>query len=204
MKTANFQQKMDSVIKFLFLWAIPRKITPNMVSYLRLGLIPFLFWALLSERLVLGLAIFVFAALTDALDGTMARTRDQITDLGKALDPVADKALIGSMLVYFGFEYLIVKIFLVFIVLEIIVVIGSSMLSYKFGRPIGANVFGKVKMVLQTLSVLLFIIGVALGSKALIGISEYVLFVALGFAAIAGLEVLRQKWPKIKNALKDI
>jgi CDP-diacylglycerol---glycerol-3-phosphate 3-phosphatidyltransferase len=202
MKTATFQYKTDLVIRRLFLWAIPPSVTPNVLSYLRLGLIPPIIILLWSGNIWWALFMFAFAALTDALDGAMARTRNQITDLGKILDPIADKALIGTMLVYFGFDYLIIKIFLVFILLEIVSILTSSLLSYKFGKPIGANFFGKVKMLLQTISVFVFILGIILTSSLLITLAEYTLFVALVFAVLAGIEVFRKKWPKIIEVLK--
>lgn len=203
MKTANFQHHMDLLIKKLFLWAIPKKITPNMLSILRLALIPLLIYLLITGQISYGLIVFMIAALTDALDGAMARTRNQITNLGKVLDPIADKALIGTMLAFFGFEYLIVKIFLVFIAGEIFAVATSFLLSKKFGRPIGANVYGKVKMVLQTLAVFVFALGLLLKNQLFINASEYILFVALFFAVLAGIEVVRRKWPKIMEVIKS-
>jgi CDP-diacylglycerol--glycerol-3-phosphate 3-phosphatidyltransferase/cardiolipin synthase len=77
----------------------------NVLTVLRIVLVPFFAWALLvdgghtvSGRLT-ATAIFVVAALTDRLDGWVARRSGTITDLGKLLDPIADKLLVGTALV---------------------------------------------------------------------------------------------------------
>lgn len=77
----------------------------NVVTVLRIVAVPFFVWALLVDggqdltwRLV-ALGLFVAAAATDRLDGYLARRKGLVTDLGKLLDPIADKALIGSALV---------------------------------------------------------------------------------------------------------
>ena len=77
----------------------------NLLTMLRIALVPFFAWALLADgghsttgRLV-ATGIFVLAAVTDRLDGWLARRNDQITDLGKLLDPIADKLLMGTALV---------------------------------------------------------------------------------------------------------
>ncbi|GAA1872761.1 CDP-diacylglycerol--glycerol-3-phosphate 3-phosphatidyltransferase [Myceligenerans crystallogenes] len=77
----------------------------NYVTMLRIAMVPVFAWALLVDggesdtwRLV-ATAIFVVAALSDKVDGYLARSRNLITDLGKLLDPIADKLLVGAALV---------------------------------------------------------------------------------------------------------
>jgi CDP-diacylglycerol--glycerol-3-phosphate 3-phosphatidyltransferase/cardiolipin synthase len=77
----------------------------NVLTVLRIALVPFFAWALLADgghttsgRLI-ATALFVVAAATDRLDGWLARRSGQVTDLGKLLDPIADKVLIGTALV---------------------------------------------------------------------------------------------------------
>lgn len=66
---------------------------PNLVTYVRLAAIPAFAWAFLTGRPVLASALFAAAALTDGIDGLLARTLDQTSALGAALDPIADKLL---------------------------------------------------------------------------------------------------------------
>ena len=77
----------------------------NVLTVLRIVLVPFFAWALLADGghtttgRLLATALFVVAAATDRLDGWLARRSGQVTDLGKMLDPIADKVLIGTALV---------------------------------------------------------------------------------------------------------
>jgi len=77
----------------------------NLLTMLRIALVPFFAWALLADgghttsgRLI-ATGLFVVAAATDRLDGWLARRSGQVTDLGKLLDPIADKVLIGTALI---------------------------------------------------------------------------------------------------------
>ena len=112
----------------------------------------------------LGLALFMAAVVAKLVDGTMARTRDQITKVGIIIDPVADKLLVASVLGYVGFKYLVVKIILAVIVAEMILVaIGATVACGHRGQPAAANVFGKSKMVIQSIALIPFFL-IARGS----------------------------------------
>jgi cardiolipin synthase len=73
---------------------------PNVISFIRLGAIPVFWWLLLGAENVAGATIlFVLIATTDWLDGYLARRLGQVTKLGKALDPVADRLMIASAVI---------------------------------------------------------------------------------------------------------
>lgn len=72
---------------------------PNALSLLRVALLPFVLWTLWEEWAVACLLLMLAAAATDWLDGYFARQMGQVSDLGKVLDPLADKVCIGSMCV---------------------------------------------------------------------------------------------------------
>ena len=78
---------------------------PNVLTTLRIVMVPFFGWALLQDggdsvtwRLV-AFTLFVLAMITDKIDGDIARARGLVTDFGKIADPIADKALTGSALI---------------------------------------------------------------------------------------------------------
>lgn len=204
MKTQKFQDKLDVFIEKLFLWMIPESLKPNHFTVLRLLFVPLVFYTLSAKLYVLAAFLFVLAASTDFIDGTLARKRNQITEIGKILDPIADKLLIATVLYVVGFEYLIVKIFLFFILLEITGISAMFLFSVKkFGRVIPANVFGKIKMVLQSLSVALFLVGIILNNIAVIKTSEIILFVAFGFAVLASVLQVKLEYDEVfKHKLK--
>lgn len=192
-RTLSFQQASDNFIDKIFLRFIPHNIRPNHVTVIRFIFVPIVYLLLINNQLGWALWIFVIAACTDFIDGAMARTRDQITDLGKIIDPIADKLLIATVLAYVGFEYLIVKIFIFIIIFELIAVLFGALFSVAIGKPVGANVFGKMKMILQSFGVAFFILGLTIKADLIITVSEYILFAALIFAIISGLEHIRLK-----------
>lgn len=73
---------------------------PNLVSFVRLAAIPYFWWVLLGQdRVGLAAALIFIIGSTDWVDGYLARRLDQVTELGKMLDPVADRLMIASALV---------------------------------------------------------------------------------------------------------
>lgn len=199
-KQTNIQKIIDGYIDKIFLWFIPHSVRPNHITVIRLILVPIIYFLLIKGMFDVALILFVIAACTDFIDGAMARTRDQITNVGIVIDPIADKFLIISVLLYIGFDYLIVKIFIFFIILEMIAVITGALTSYSTGRPLGANIFGKIKMILQSVSVGLFLLGILIKNNPLIVVSEYILFAALVFAIASGVENLRLKIEAYKKS----
>ena len=188
-----FQKLADRLIDKVFLWAIPPSIQPNTITLIRFILIPFVYLLLKGHQFDWALMLFVIAVCTDFIDGTMARTRDQITDTGKIIDPVADKLLILAVLLFIGFKFIIVRIFVAFIIFELFAVLFGSWFSFAIGKPMGANVFGKIKLALQAVGAGLFMLGALTLNSSMVRIAGYILVVALVFAVAAGLETVRRK-----------
>lgn len=182
----SFQRFTDPFVEKTFLWAFPRWVRPNHLTVLRLVLVPVVvvLWYLDLDWWALG--VFSVAIATDFIDGTMARTRDQITLLGTYLDPVADKLLIGAVLAWVGWRYLIVQIVLAFIFLELLLTaLGVRMLvRTRTARP--SNVFGKTKMVVQSSALGILLLATILESEPWIQVGLALLWLALGLAAVSG------------------
>ncbi|MDP1707108.1 MAG: CDP-alcohol phosphatidyltransferase family protein, partial [bacterium] len=85
----------DKILQKIFLPVIPRFITPNIVTWFRFVTVPFVAYLFIQESYIIGLLLFIVSAFSDAVDGSLARTRNQVTDWGKMYDPAADKLLIG-------------------------------------------------------------------------------------------------------------
>lgn len=135
----------------------------NLVTVLRIAVVPFFAWALLAEgghtvtwRLV-ATGLFTLAALTDRLDGYLARRMGLVTDLGKLLDPIADKALIGTALVLLSvLGDLSWWVTVVVLVRELgITVMRFFLLRY---LVLPASRGGKLKTVLQSVAVGMFLL----------------------------------------------
>jgi len=107
--------------------------------------------------------IFVIAALTDKLDGYLARKWNQVTDLGKFLDPVADKLLVDSCLIFLtvpgflGTTNIVIPVFrTIVMVLRDLVVDSLRFIAAGKGQVLAAYVFGKIKTVCQMVVIPLF------------------------------------------------
>ena len=75
----------------------PFRSAPNLLTLLRICLMPFMVAAILEAHYAVSFGLFVAAGLTDALDGTLARLLKQRSMLGQYLDPVADKLLLSTL-----------------------------------------------------------------------------------------------------------
>ena len=103
-------------------------------------------------------AIFTVLAATDAVDGHIARTRNQVTTFGKFIDPLADKLLVTAALIALvDLEQLPSWIALVIISREL-VVSGLRMVAVAEGRVIAASSHGKVKTILQIVAIVCFLL----------------------------------------------
>jgi nicotinamide-nucleotide amidase len=134
---------------------------PNALTVSRLLAIPVLMVLLMARfpgHDQAAAIVFLTASLTDTLDGNLARLRGQVTELGKFLDPLADKLFVLSVLIVLVQEReLAAWVVIVIFSRELLITVLRS-LSASQGRVIAATPFGKTKTVLQVLAVLLVIL----------------------------------------------
>ncbi|MHB8867841.1 MAG: CDP-alcohol phosphatidyltransferase family protein [Thermoleophilia bacterium] len=187
------QAFMDGVIRRTMLWAVPRHLRPNHVTAVRFVLVPTVFLLFRSGYLWIAFAVFVFAACTDFLDGAMARERDQVTELGTFIDPLADKLLVTSALLALGSEFLVIKVILVSVALELAVMAVGVAHWAREGRVVQANIFGKAKMVLLSVGLSLFLLGRVLGADAAVDVAVWILWAALVFAVASGVKLVASR-----------
>src|SRR3712207_5455616 len=133
---------------------------PNLLTLLRILLVPVLVVALTVETeggTAIAAAVFVVAALTDGLDGYIARSRQAITNFGKVMDPVADKLMIAAALISLvSLDRLAAWIAMVIIAREF-AVSGLRIAAGQQGVVIPASSLGKLKTIVQVAAVLALI-----------------------------------------------
>lgn len=146
---------------------------PNALTLLRIFIVPLLVVVLLTPfaenwlglpRHLLGVALFLGAALTDYLDGHLARRRDQVTRLGQLLDPIADKLLISAALISLVENQLAPAWAVVIIIGREFAVTGLRSIAATDGVVISASKMGKFKMLAQVVTVALLIVS-SVGGK---------------------------------------
>ncbi|MFH1565378.1 MAG: CDP-alcohol phosphatidyltransferase family protein [bacterium] len=132
---------------------IPKRVTPNHITMLRLILIPILILVFLFNHFLLAFIIFLIASFSDAIDGALARQRQMITKIGSALDPLIDKILIIALIILFAkcLPWQIVEI----LIISELATIGGGYALHKNKKKIKANIFGKLKMNAEILGIIL-------------------------------------------------
>ena len=119
---------------------------PNLLSIIRIYLMYPLLTFIAEENYLFALYIFTIAAATDGLDGYLARVMDWQTDLGKILDPIADKVLlIGTIFILWMNFHIPIFVLAVFILRDFIIIMGAAfhMTVYETAAP-NPNAFGKI------------------------------------------------------------
>ena len=137
--------------------------TPNKLTVLRVLLVPlFLVFLLVGQipaHYLLALIVFVVASATDSLDGHLARKNDQVTTFGKFLDPLADKILVLSAMISFIEIWLCGSLVVVIMIAREFMVTSLRLVAVSGdGTVIAAGLLGKVKTVVQMVSVVLILI----------------------------------------------
>ncbi len=173
----------------------------NLLSLFRLFLaIPY--WILLDNLDVSGMRYFIiflclFGSATDILDGYLARKFNEITELGKIIDPLADKVAVGAIMIKLFLLGLIPPYYF-FIILgrDALIFIGGIIVSNKIGKVLPSNMLGKIT-VLSIGIVILLIIG-DMSRSSYIFLAFYGLSIILVFASLIGyiiraLEFIRRK-----------
>ena len=112
----------------------------------------------LSAVNVICLAIYAVAALTDYLDGQIARSRNLQTTFGKFADPIADKMLTSTMFILFASRGIISAVPVIIMVCRDIVVDGCRMIAAANGKVVPAQMLGKVKTFSQMITIALILV----------------------------------------------
>jgi CDP-diacylglycerol--glycerol-3-phosphate 3-phosphatidyltransferase len=129
---------------------------PNLVTIIRILSIPFVVYFLYEptkEKCFYGAIIFLFAALTDWVDGYMARYMKEVTNLGKFLDPLADKLLVTTALILLLYHKWIPVWAVLIILVREIIVMGLRDIAAVQGDVVPASFTGKIKTFLQMLAI---------------------------------------------------
>ena len=133
------------------------KMLPNIITVIRLLLIPvFIFCFFVYEDKRIAFAVFIFAAMSDLLDGYLAHRLNAITNFGKLFDPLADKLLQVSALVcltVIGFLPLAAAIIMA--VKELIMIIGGWYVLKRLKRVVYSNNFGKIASFIMSVAIAL-------------------------------------------------
>ena len=161
--------------------------------------------AYINWIIIILMLVFLIASMTDFLDGYLARKNNEVTDLGKFLDPIADKMLINSMMVFLALNFVSLAshqrfaFFLVIImVIRDLVVDGLRFMVAKKNVVVAANIFGKLKTVTQMVAIIVvFLNGFPFSYfdynwPAYIHVSDWLCYIATFFSVLSGIIYVKQ------------
>jgi len=109
---------------------------PNFISLGRLLAVPVAVWLILSGKFGFAFWVFVAAGISDAVDGFLAKRMNAQTELGKVLDPLADKALLVAVYVTLGQAGHLPVWLVILVVFRDLLIVGGIILSHTLGRPV--------------------------------------------------------------------
>ncbi|WP_035748919.1 CDP-diacylglycerol--glycerol-3-phosphate 3-phosphatidyltransferase [Arthrobacter sp. 35W] len=170
---------------------------PNALTMLRIVLVPFFIWFFVADDGDFGpwrwaaVLAFAVAIYTDKLDGDIARSRGQITNFGKIADPIADKLLIGSALVLLS---IVGELWWWVTILMLVRELGITLLRFVVIRygVIPASRGGKLKTVLQTVAIFVYLLPWTPALPWLSILALVVMLVALAVTLVTGVDYIVQ------------
>jgi cardiolipin synthase len=171
---------------------------PNLLSIIRIGLVYPILNSVYIGEYISALAFFLIASLTDALDGLLARRMEWFTELGKILDPVADKMLvIGTIFVLWANNFIPLYVFIILISRDALILIGAAMhMSFIRDNTPSPNILGKITTGVQIIYISQILIFQALNSQIHIAWLDW-LIVAL--TALSLLVYSREWFTSLKD-----
>ena len=167
---------------------------PNTITIIRLCLIPVfiaIFYIDFAFHYYVAAAVFAIAALTDYLDGYFARKLDLVTDLGKFMDASADKVLVLAALVVIVdagiLPVVLGGVFTSIIIAREIMVSCLRMIAASKSVVLAADVFGKIKTVLQDIAIIVVIVAAGLAIEAVTITGIVILSASVVMTIVSGL-----------------
>jgi CDP-diacylglycerol--glycerol-3-phosphate 3-phosphatidyltransferase len=175
---------------------------PNLLTVSRILLIPvfvMLFATPTPARSLAAAVVFVVAAVTDMLDGYLARRRSQITRLGRLLDPIADKLLVLSALILLVQYDRVSALVAILIIAREVAVTGIRAIAATEGMILSAELTGKYKMALQVVAVVFLMLEdtVLTPFGDLHAAGTVTLYVSLVLGYVSGAKYLLNFWRQV-------
>ena len=181
---------------------------PNALSFLRIIIIPPMARFLLKQDYILAGLMLLISAVSDALDGLIARKFNQITQLGKILDPIADKLTLISLVICVNILYPDILLFvLVMFVKELLMLFGGGVLLVFRIRPPAAKWFGKIATILFYTSVITIVMLNAVWSYTnrtltilLFALTAFMMLFSLVMYSVMFINLIKEKRKEVRSS----
>lgn len=177
---------------------------PNKLTLLRIIMIPIfvaLFYlTIIPYNFLISAVVFAIAAFTDFLDGYIARKYNLVTDMGKFLDPIADKVLVSTALIIFlsvpvssGFNFpleFVVAISVAVILARELIVSGFRLVAAGKNMVIAADLTGKIKTFFTDIAIVVMLVAIELNILIVTYVAIAMIFISALLTIISGVECI--------------
>ena len=172
---------------------------PNLISLVRISLVVPTVLNLLAGKYIFALILFAIASVSDAIDGFLARFFKWQTDLGKILDPVADKLLmIGSITALWLNQIVPLSVFIIFVLRDLLILLGAAFEMSITEKTPSPNLIGKI----TTASQIIYILGLIIFEIFNVDINALIFHIFIGFISLFSL-ISYFRWWLNNNFIKQ-
>lgn len=166
---------------------------PNKITFSRVFLVPvfiIMFYIDIPNNQTYAGIIFIIAALTDMLDGYIARRDSLITNLGKFIDPLADKLLVSAALILLVEVGTIPAWVVIIIIAREFTITGFRIIAASEGVTIAASSLGKFKTITQLIAIVLLLFDNIFFGRFNIPMDQILLYISLIFTVLSGYDYI--------------
>jgi len=177
----------------------------NKITIFRVFLVPVFMLVLYSNlpySSYLAAGVFIFASLTDTLDGYIARSKNMITNFGKFIDPLADKVLVSAALISLVEFGKVPGWVVVVIIAREFTITGFRVIAASEGVTIAASSLGKIKTVTQLIAIICLLINNFPFNLIGFPFDMILLYVSLFFTVLSGIDYIYKNKTTLKFGIK--
>lgn len=191
------------------------KTIPNLISIIRIIMIPLFAVCFYKGQTIIAVVILALSGLSDLIDGKIARKYNQVSNLGKVLDPVADKLTVFAIaiMLYLKFsqsENEILKtfawVFLVFVIKDLVMIVFGGLMIAIGLKPCAAEIFGKAATTaFYIVTVIIMALGPEVGAlRSVFVLPDSIMIILVSIAAIMTLLAFCSYLPDVFRQFKSL
>lgn len=176
---------------------------PNLITLLRIAATPFAVWLIVEGHLLWAFWVFVAAGISDGVDGFVAKRFNMETELGKYLDPIADKALLVSVYVTLGIEGYLPNWLVILVVFRDVFIVGGALLFETMTHSLTMQplMVSKVNTVLQIVLAAAMMANIGYGIELDGGMDALIILTAMTtiLSGLAYAVVWVRRWSQLEG-----
>src|SRR5947207_9718431 len=173
---------------------------PNLITLARILLVPVVVWAIASNQMLFAFLLFAAAGVSDAIDGFLAKRFHMASELGRYLDPLADKVLIVAIYVSLGIVDALPRWLVILVVSRDLLIVGGVIFSWLIDKPVSVKPHPVSKLNTAVQLVLVALVLAALGFGFDAGWALILTMIAVAALTLASVAVYLREWVRHMGA----